>query len=246
MRNSKHGLKALVLTVMAALGMMAFFAVGAQAQHELHLLVLADETNPNPLTNGGTLGDYLINLAAALLATLTGFQENPGYLLVAARDLKIECATGDVNSAKIHGLTDALATVTFLNCVANNHKGEPLAGCQFKELKTIKASALVLPVSHGGQSYLLFEPLEGEIFTTVSFKPNVGCILPLNNPVKGAVVAKVDALDADVQTILFNSAIQLLLGDVLKYGSLSNTSYVNGHATVELDGEHAPYKLGVH
>ena len=245
MRNSKHGLKAFVLAIMAALGMMAFSAAGAQAQHELHLLILAGETNPNPLTNGGTLGTYLIELGEALLAIVTGEAE-PGYLLVAARDLKIECTTGHVNTGKIDSLTDALAVVTFLGCVANNHAGVPIEGCEFKELGTIKASALVLPVLHNNISYLLFEPLEGTQFANVSFKANQGCVLPLNNPVTGAVVAKVDALDAVVQNILFNEPTQLLLGDVLRYGALANTSYINGHGTIELDGEHAGDKLGIH
>jgi hypothetical protein len=262
MRNSKHGLKALGLAVMATvLGTMAF-ATAAQAQHAhelslhelsllatdhtLHLLVLADETNPNPLSAPGTAGSFLVNLATALLATITGEQLGKGYLLVASRDLKIECGELEINSGKISNTTDGAAEVTFKKCVANNHKGEPLKDCLFKELETIKASALVLPISHAGQSYVLFEPLTGTEFANVKFKPETTCTLPLNNPVTGSVVAKVDALDAVTQTILFNEAVQLLNGDVLKYGVLANTAYVNGHVDLKLSGAHTGQKLGVH
>jgi hypothetical protein len=257
MRNSKHGFKALVLAMMAALGVMAFSAVGAQAQshellllaktHELHLLVLDDETNPNPLpkpSETNSPGTFTVDGNVPAGQGLKGKQLGNGYLLVAARDLKIECTGGTVTAANVNNSTDAKATVTFTGCVANNHAGTPLKDCLFKELETIKASALALPILHGGQKYVLFEPLEGENFTTVSFKEGTVCTLPLNNPVKGSVVAKVDALEGTVQTLLFNEAIQLLVGDVLKYGALANTSYVNGHADVEVEG--VEKELGVH
>ncbi|HWN10399.1 MAG TPA: hypothetical protein VNO50_14230 [Pyrinomonadaceae bacterium] len=250
MRNSKHGLKALVLAIMAALGMMAFGAISASAEepklHE-HKLVLEAGT---PLPLASAAGTFLYNLAdpAVLVGeekstAITGKQLVAGYLLVAARDLKIECTELDVNEGVLNSTTDGKAKVLFLGCVANNHKGEPLANCEFKELKSVSASALVLPILHNGARYLLFEPLEGTQFANVSFKQN--CILPLNNPVTGSVVAQVEGanLDATVQTIAFSEAIQLLSGDVLKYGALSNTSYVNGKA--HLEGALGA-KLGVH
>ncbi len=87
MRNSKHGLKALVMGIMVVLGAMAL-AAGAQAQgHHFELLhkellhagsllthteLLTKEANhnksggtlnPTPLTDGGTLGDILGQLS---------------------------------------------------------------------------------------------------------------------------------------------------------------------------------------
>jgi len=227
MRN--HGLKVLGLALLSALGMMAFTAIGAQAQ---------------TLPGASTPGTFLVNLGTPSGNAIVGTQLGSGYLLVAARDLKIECGSGKLDSGIINNSTDAKATVTFSECVANNHEGKPLAGCEFKELKTVKASALALPILHGGERFVLFEPLEGTEFTKVSFKPGVGCILPLNNPVTGSVVAKVEGeLEGTVQTLVFSEAIQLLSGDVLKYGALSNTSYVNATADVEVSGGG---KLGVH
>jgi hypothetical protein len=238
MRNSKHGLKALVLTMMAALGVMAFSAVGAQAA----------------LPGDSSVGEFLINLAAvgALKASVTGSQLGNGYLLVATRDLKIECTGLDVVGGVINSSTDAFVEVLFLGCLANNHKGEMLEGCEFKVLKDITADALVLPILHNGENFLLFEPLdnkvfpEPDVFTVVSFKPGIGCVLPLNNPVTGSVVAKVDQLEAEKPEILFSEAIQLLSGDVLQYGTAAQTSYVNGTADLELTGTHKGLKLGIH
>ncbi|HWL48865.1 MAG TPA: hypothetical protein VNT92_03240 [Acidimicrobiia bacterium] len=253
MRNSKHGLKALALAMMAAaLGTMAFVA-SAQAQthtETLHALTLHAATlNPNPLTNGGTLGEFKIGLGAALLAAIAAEQLGEGELLVAARDLVIKCKELHLGAGShINNSTDAKVVVEFLGCLAFSHSTlAHLTGCVTKELGTIKASALALPILHGGQLFVLFEPLEGTQFAVVSFKPNVGCVLPLNNPVTGAVVARVDQLEAVVQLLLFDEAIQLLNGDVLKYGGLANTAYLKGHVNVALTGApHENLKLGVH
>ncbi|HWN08232.1 MAG TPA: hypothetical protein VNO50_02990 [Pyrinomonadaceae bacterium] len=247
MRGAKHGIRGLGLVVLAVIGVMAFTAVGAQAQvsHELHLAGL---TNPNPLASPATNspGEFLVNLGSALLATFIGEQLGKGYLLVQARDLKIECTGFDLTNGKINSSTDASAEAIFLGCVLLTHAGLPLEGCEFKELGIIKSSYLVLPILHGGVNYLLFEPLTGTNFTVISFKAGQGCILPLNNPKTGSIVAKVGALDAVVQTITFGEAIQLLVGDVVKYGALNNTAYLTGTVHISLLGSHFGQKLGIH
>jgi hypothetical protein len=225
MRN--HGLKVLGLALLSALSMMAFAVAGAQAQ----------------LPGESKLGKFSVNGVAPTEDPLKGEQLGSGYLLVQARDLKIECAEGTVDSAVANNETDAKATVTFKKCVANNHKGEPLKDCLFKELETVKASALALPVLHGGERFVLFEPLSGTQFANVSFKPETVCTLPLNNPVTGSVVAKVGELEGTSLPLEFSEAVQLLSGDVLKYGALANTSYVNAKAHVAVEGGGT---LGVH
>jgi hypothetical protein len=230
MRNGKHRLEALALAIMTTLGVMALGVAGAQAQ-------LPGESKP---------GTFLVNLGVALLATLTGQILGVGFLLVKDKDLKIECKALDINSGKINSSTDGSAEVLFLECVARNHAGVQLADCEFKTLKTIKALVLVLPILHGGEPFLLFEPLSGTELANVSFKSGTACTLPLNNPVTGAVVAKVDALDAIKQEILFSEAIQLLSGDVLKYSLNNNTAYLDGIADIWLTLGHNNHKLSVH
>jgi hypothetical protein len=254
MRNSKHGLKALVLSMMAALGVMAFAAT-AQAQHstELHALALHAATlNTNPLSDGGSAGTFSINLSGVLLAELAAKQiSETGELLVAARNLVVRCTGFSLGAGShLNTTTDAKVNATFTGCVSLSHDTlEPLSGCEFKELGTIKAEALVLAKLHGGQLYILFEPVEKEgedTFSVPSYKGGQGCVLPLNNPITGSLVARVDAEEAVKQLVLFDEAIQLLLGDVLKYGSALQTAYVKGHAEVELVGVHKEDTLGVH
>jgi hypothetical protein len=245
MGSAKHGGRILGLSVLAVWGLMALGAAGAQAKtHEEQLQpvhVLALGKGILPLSSA--LGSFSVNGGAPAGQTIVGAQLGSGYVLMAARDLKIECQGSALNSGVINNSTDAEVTVTFTGCVVNNHAGTPIKACQFKELETIKAAALALPILHGGQRFVLFEPL-GETFTTVSFKPETVCTLPLNNPIKGSITAKVEGeLEETVLTLVFSEAIQLLSGDVLKYGALANTSYLNRASHVELEGGGT---LGVH
>lgn len=256
MRN--HGLKVLGLALLSALGMMAFIAAGAQAQTHTELLTAhtnhnkaGGTLNPSPLASPATNtpGTFLVNLGAALLATVSVAQVGEGVLLVAGRSLEIRCTTLTLNEGKINTSTDASGKATFTGCKSFDHKTlTELKECLLKTLETIEAKALVLPILHGGENFLLFEPQGAEPFTTVSYKPGIGCTLPLNNPVTGAVVALVEELDAVVQTILFSEGIQLLTGDVLSFGA--SPSYITAKGTVQLSGPHLTepvlLKLGIH
>jgi hypothetical protein len=224
MGSAKHGGRVLVLV---ALGAMAFFAAGAQAQ----------------LPGESKAGSFSVNSETPSEDPITGEQLGSGYLLVQTRNLKIECTGATVNAGVINDATKAKVTVTFTGCVANNHAGAPLKGCAFKELETIKAAALALPIVHGGERFVLFEPLEGKLITVISFKPETVCTLPLNNPVTGSVAAKVEALEGETLTPIFSEAIQLLSGDVLKYGALANTSYLNGIGDAK---SAVGFNLGIH
>ena len=227
MRN--HGLKVLGLALLSALSMMAFAAVGAQAQ-------LPGESKAGTFTVGGK---------AALLATVVGEQLGQGFLLVAARDLKIECSSFDINEGKINSSTDAQGKVTFLGCLSFSHAGVHLKDCQFKTLETITAEALILPILHGGLNYVLFEPIPpATIFSTPSYKSGTACTLPLNNPVTGSVTALVKTLEANPQVLLFSEAIQLLTGDKLAFGGFP--AYLNATADVSASGAHVGQVIGVH
>jgi hypothetical protein len=234
MGSAKHGGRILGLSVLAVWGAMALFAPGAQAQ----------------LPGESKAGSFSVNGGVPTGQALVGEQLGSGYLLVAARDLKIECTGGTLNSGVANNSTDAKIMVTFEGCVAQNHAGTPLKGCQYKELETIRASALALPIVHGGERFVLFEPLEGTHFTNISYKAETVCTLPLNNPLAGALTAKVgpevegkQILEGSALSLQFSQAAQLLTGDVQKYGGLANTGYLNATIDVELAGGG---KLGVH
>jgi hypothetical protein len=283
MRNSKHGLKALVLGIMVILGAMAL-AAGAQAQEThveklhvetienthiallhtatliTHAELLTKEANHN--ASGGTLnpsplaepktnspGTFLISLApvpAGLNATVVATQIGIGSILVAGRSLEIRCAKLELIGAKINTTDDASGEVKFTGCKSFDHKTlTELTTCLLKELETIKATALVLPILHNGEPFLLFEPqVAGTPFTIVKYKAGIGCVLPLENPVTGSVSALVELLDAVRQLILFSTGIQLLTGDKLAFGGFP--SYITALDKFELSGPHAGQKLGIH
>lgn len=240
--RSKHGVKAFVLAMMAAaLGTMAFGAVGAQAQLEPPAGVL------NPPAN--TAGAILINGSDALLATVTGRQLGLwGVLLVPGRSIEIKCKEGHVIEGKITDKTDGFAKFQYLGCGTYTHPGEVLIGnCILKGGGTTLTTQKVLikPILHNGVSYVLAEPAEGVNFITVSYEANKGCTLPLNNPVTGAAVAQVDLVTGSANPLLLLShTIQLLSGDKLLFGAFE--SFVDAEAEAELTGEHVGDKLEVH
>ena len=248
-----HGLKVLGLALLCALGAMAL-AAGAQAQTHTELLTAhADHNksggtlNPSPLTNGGTVGKFSLNLGEITLSVpITATQIGTGVLLVAGRSIEVRCTGLTLTGAAINNNTDASGAATFTGCKTFDHKAlTEIATCLLKELEKITAQALVLPILHGGELFILFEPLNlvGTTFATISYKPGIGCTLPLNNPVTGSVVALVSELEGEVLGIKFSEGIQLLLGDSLAFGGFA--SYITAEGTVEpTEAEHK--KIGVH
>jgi hypothetical protein len=213
--------------------------------HELLNLEHEAKLPSGSLPESTKVGNFLVNLGNALLATVSASQIGEGYILVAGRGLEFTCASFHVTEGKINTAADAVGKVIFLGCASYSHETGELLPCELKTAGTITAEALILPIVHGGDTFLLFEPIEGATnLTIISYKSGTGCVLPLNNAVSGSLVAKVDSAGAIKQLILFNENIQLLTADKLTFGTFP--SYVIGHAQVELTGSHAGQKLGIH
>jgi hypothetical protein len=204
MRNRKFA-RALGLSLLAALSVMAFTAVSAQA------------------------GGFLVN-GAKLLAKIVGEQEGLGTLLVPGRNLKLVCHEGEIlPGSEIISYTEALGKVLFKNCLAFDTAGNPLPCTPTVHETTAK----VLPILHKNGSgvnepYVLFEP-DPTLFTIVLFTGG-SCPLPEENPVNGTVVAKVDNNNTTEPLLLFDETIQLLIGDELKFGGFK--SYIDGAAKI--------------
>lgn len=254
MRNGKYGLKAFVLSAVVILGTMAL-AAGAQAQTHTELLFAHAEhnesggiLNPNPLTHmaGSTLGQFLVNLGHVNLpVSITAALEGTRVFLIAERSIEVRCTGLTLSSGTINNLSNASGEVTFTGCKVFDHKTlQEVPGCLFKTLETIKMKLVILPIIHGGEAFLIFEPPEASPFTTVSFKPGIGCTLPLNNPVAGSFSALVEELDAVTHTLLFSEAIQLLTGNLLSFGT--SPAYYTAQIRLELSGSHLGQKLGIH
>lgn len=230
----KSILKAFGVALMAALSLMAMLAVSAQAAN---------------LSDGGTAGNFTVlgsnELVAGTTITGTGLH---GILLIASKNAYILCETGDVVEAKGLSLTEVLAVVRFLKCVARNHTTNALlAACPVEgenalgEKGTIDANALGIAKLHEGKSFVLFVGHGPEqLFATVKFGPECG--IGVKVKVSGSVVAEVDNNESKTEHLLtFSEAIQKLfqvngVGDKLSYGSAE--SFVNGVAHVTLSGAH--------
>jgi len=216
MKNSKHWLRAFGLSIMAALGLMAFTAAAAQAGNGL-------------FTVGGS---------AAAGQSITGEIKVLGELLVPARNLKIVCHKGQILSATL-GHKVGLGNVKFEECLVLDLEGNPISGCEVTNGKTITTLAQVLAVlGKDGNLYALFEPDVGAtsleltaLFTNVTFEPGKGCVLPLTNPVRGSVSALVSTgLTSELPLLEFAPAHQTTTGDGLHYGTAS--SHIVGGATL--------------
>jgi hypothetical protein len=243
----KHMLRALGLSLIAALGLMAFSAANALAA-----------------------GEILVEGSAALATgrTATGKQEGEGTLKVPALNIEIVCKklTAGAGTKIISGpLGTLLAEVLYEECVVWSIKKESLelievlTTCQILASGATKTKGDITAVGTGSvvlhninEVYLL---AEGETvggvkqpFATVEFTKGIGC--PLATPVKiiGSAVFKhitgnLNTGAAVVEPLIESSeAIQKLLGDKLLYGV--NEAFIKGSALLALTGTHAGLKWG--
>jgi hypothetical protein len=229
MRSAKRG-RNLGLAILAMAGVMVVGATGAHGQ-------LPAESTP---------GIYLVNLASALLAEITVEQVGPGYLLVPDKDLKIECESLNTEEGEINTSADASLKIALQGCLSFSlSTGKHLANCVLKTLGTIALQALVLPIAHAEESFLLLEPIPpSTALATVSYKSGTGCTLSLDNSITGSISALVGALDAVTQLGILSEGIQLLTGDKLSFEG--STAYLDANIEIKLSGGHAGDKLGIH
>jgi hypothetical protein len=244
MKDGKFGLRAFGLAIVAALGLMAFSAVAAQAEN---------------LTDGGKAAEYSIlgnpalvgkgqPISAALEKAEDGLAH--GLLLVEKSNLTILCSGLQLVGGLFESSVEALSEVKFTGCVAFNFaQSEKLTTCgivskaEGGEKEVIVASVKVLPRKHEGESYLLIEPDIGTTLATIFFEKEKGCPLILSNQIKGTLGALVKEKENTPELLTFNSLIQTLLGDKLTFGA--NPAIVDGNTVVVLSTEHLGCKFGV-
>ncbi len=255
MRDSKFGLRAFGLALVAALGLMAFMAVGAQAEETLE--------------DGGKAGKFLVNKAAPTTGATSTFEVNQvagttGTLLVPGR-VDILCTGGKV-TGEFKSSTEALGSAKFTGCTAwspvttfphatqiktctVSTKKEGAGG--EKEVVVVE-KAIALSKLHNGEPYILLEE-DGAAFTTIFFEGKE-CSLTPENKVTGSVVGKIDGNDTVNPTVLLSQAIQKLFqienketkvikGDQLKFGTFQ--AYIDAEGIATGTGVNASKTLGV-
>jgi hypothetical protein len=234
MNHRRHGFKAFMLAIMAALGLMAFTAAGAQAGQ----------------------GEWLINTINGVktlkelggLESITGEEEGKGSLLILKLNLSLTCNETEVVNAHIVSspLGHAKGTIEFSDCEVLDSKGEPNEACVLHE--PIVAEALALIIKHGGTGYLLFAPAkEGAPFATVKAldKEEEGeCLLPDEAEVKGSVVAEIKVKDQVNMLISTKLTLILFPNHKLFYGNHEAHLFVD--ALIRLTGPHLGRAWGYH
>jgi hypothetical protein len=191
----KHGLKALVLTVMAALGLMAFSASSALAA-ELNVIM-----EPNAATNGNA-GFFLIGgvnkPAGAATETIAASGTN-GRLAIPAKSAEVDCAAASLtgsptvdNEYKDWSLATpalkagghGLGSATFTGCKvfatnAKAEKGAELAPCsavvksEGQAVGTVVAKGLLRVVQHPEAEAKAFIVLEPEVTSVATSNANI-------------------------------------------------------------------------
>jgi hypothetical protein len=171
MKHRKHGLKALGLSFLLALSMMAITAVSAQAAEWLELV-------------GGVSTKITEDLP------IVGEKDSEHWLLhsdIAGAPVLILCKTLTVSEAALKGDGTGLAKLAFTECDTFLN-GSISAECDVIN-EPIKALVRILQFLHNGRDYLYFEPDDGtEVFTTIKFK--AGCSVGESFNVKGHAVVE--------------------------------------------------------
>ncbi|HXS33589.1 MAG TPA: hypothetical protein VN758_07455 [Solirubrobacterales bacterium] len=243
--RSKNLIKALGLSLMAALGLFAFTATGASA------------ANLTPATH--VHGKILVLGSEHLLANFTGHAAL-GQLLVPTLGVEIHCKLASIEGVLLSGLKgEALATVLFEDCKVYEWNGTTLGGqlpCNISNGGAnhhITAKAILLVVTHEGKLYIVAEPdvaeplKAGEPFVEIKYESGKGCPIPLSQKVTGSYAFEITGLLHPITTLNItpgNAALQTLLGTGLFYG-VSAATLDPGAATIALSGIHLGCTWGI-
>jgi uncharacterized cupredoxin-like copper-binding protein len=226
--------RAFGLSMLAALSLMAAFAVSAQATTDAGAYFLKNKSGVE---------------VPFLLATVTGKLETgtTALLLSPGRNLTIHCSGLVVNSGALETTTLAHGEVTFSSCTVKAHKGEEIE-CTVDQ--PIVAKAEIKPNLHLEKEkttklFVTAEPLENlatGIFTKITLK-GAFCPIAATYNITGKVSAEVTANDAVVNLITATEAFSKLVGDTLRFGAFE--AFLIGKAELELTGAHVGFKFGV-
>jgi hypothetical protein len=223
----KHVLKTLGVSLLAALGLMAFVMASAQAEIKIS--------------------------GSAALATgksVTGAQEGLPKLLVPALGIYVDCKKFTVLAGSTIISGTALATILFEECEEYAETTNALLPCEIEDgglggkKGHLTAKANIKTILHKERTYLLAEP-DGQAFFTKFRNGGAECNLPRNVEIKGpegktaSTVFKVVTGDTTagpevLEPLIESSAAicELFPADVLTYGT--NPACIDGAAKLKI------------
>jgi hypothetical protein len=183
MSYSKHGVKVLGLSLIAALGLMAVSAAGAQAQ------------------TGWLVGGAFIGATQGVEGEIHPLNATEKHLVLSGEALgakvKILCKALAVDDGLLFAneAAEGLATLLYSTCETFLN-GSLSAVC--KPAEPITANVKFKAILHNSLTYLLFEPDNSTVFTNLKF-PNAGCLLKPERPIAGSFV--VECLTEELKTM---------------------------------------------
>ncbi len=220
MNQRRHGLKVLGVSLIAALGLMAFGAAGAQASGEWRI-------------GGKTMSELGLTEETVTGKAEAGVKE---ILLVKTLNIQKSCTGFDIQSVTISPSGKGKGAVRLLGCkVFADEAGEAeLTACGVKstgqEAGVIQTELIGGEiVLSGGVNYVLFKPASGTSFTTIELT-GASCAPKGTYPITGTVVAE---LGAEAKELLLKP-IKEFTGDGLKFGE--NKAFLIGSGLAELTG----------
>ncbi len=233
MHYRKQGLKALGLSFLAVLGFMVLVVSCAQASGKVQVT----------------------GLAAPFTVGLMGTADSPGddRLRVLGLNVELSCPVS-MTSGSMSNSGHGSGTIRFGfgvgECKAQgvNAEGKLIgASCTIMP-SVIDMKVLALIILHSGSAltteqhgsgsgnpYILFTPLDGLTFATVT-NLNEECPLPESATIKGCFVAKIGTGTFSHQLINTREMLSLF-GCALNYGA--NSAHLEADMVLELTGSHA-------
>ncbi len=208
---------------MVALGLMAMFAVAAQAEN---------------LSDGGKVGRFLVLGSSALVAGTTFSGTLLHFIkLVGSKNAYILCTEGHITGKGISE-SEILFEILLLGCKAfNDTTKAELTACPVEETKFTGIGKAKL---HEGKLYILFQNENEKVFEEDIFGPECG--IGIKVKLTGSFVGEVDNGNAaNDHLITFSEAIQKLfqvngVGDKLLYGNAE--AFIIGVAHLHPTGAH--------
>ncbi len=218
MSNAKRGLRTLGLSLVAAMGLMAFMAASAHAvTWDINgAEIKANETITGKLKAGQT-----------------------ALILVPALSQVIHCTGFNVLEGTLRTDNTGHAKITYTGCTTKI-KGVENAGCK---PEILAASAKILPILHSGKVYFLVEALTaGQPYAEIHYNEETCALAPLVS-VTGTVVfecenagtgAQKDCKEAASPQLIRPAPPALFLGDPLKMGA--SAAEIHGKVELSLSG----------
>ncbi len=240
MNYRKQGLKALGLSFLAVLGLMAFAASAVQASGKV--------------TVPGLVGTFTVGVGGEAHNALA----SDSKLFILNLNMEIFCHTASVPEGLLESTGTGEVEILFESCLAQGVSGGNLSGsvCQ---LKHITARALALIILHSGNTkltlngsggqehktgtgspYILFTPaLKKEKLNFAVVVNETECALPEVANVKGCVVAKFNTSGSQVTHLISTKGLLDLFGCTLNYGA--NIGHLDVDALVRLNNVHGSH-----